>query len=521
MPPFQQTQTEEIDHREEALGPGWVPARTPGPAPERWEQGICPSGNKRVAASAIVQAILKAQRQVLLSSFLLSDEQIANALFEVSSKRGVRVYVLNAAEARLEKEPREDSEFDRDTYEAHKQLMNRLAGHVLFRTAKSFHAKVVLVDAPSGEGYLLTANLTSKALERNEELAVRLTPAECEQVRGWLAYAFWEGAEHEMTAPGALEAVRAPGWVRCPEPAGNVFATASGHTGLSKAILGIVERARGQLVVTSFGWAKDHPVVQRIIERARQGLKVTVLARIRPVAMPALLALREAGATVLGFAWLHAKVAWNDMGEAIVTSANLEPHGLDEGFELGVLLTGARAQAVASLLAAWASGARASLVLGLKVGSVLGPVEIWRGGKSLEKLMVEATREVDLGRVVAESATRLESPAPRLPSPEAGKFFQRTVKRWTIEAPVLDKGAKEVLREVQVEEEVADEKEAKAKGAKGKAEKKVKTKKVPHEPPLFRETNGRIVVAVSKPEQIDAAFAYGRQHGATAVVRRP
>jgi cardiolipin synthase len=507
MSPFQRKMTVETDHRTEPLGPGWVPTRSPGPAPEQWTQGICPSGRGRVAASAVVQAIRNARSMVLLSSFLLSDKEIENALLEVaSSSRGVRVYILNAAEARLEKDPPEDSEFDRKTYEAHKALLNRLAGHVLFRTAKSFHAKVVLADPPTGEGYLLTANLTSEALERNEELAVRLTADECAQVRDWLGHAFWEGAEHEMVTPGALEAVRASGWMPRPVSQGNVLATAPGHTGLREALLALVDGARSQLVVTSFGWSKDHPVVQRIIQRARQGLKVTVLARIRPVAMPALLALREAGATVLGFSWLHAKAAWSDAGEAIVTSANLEPHGLDDGFELGIRLKGTRAGAVASLLAAWASGAKARLETGLTVGAVLGPVELWRGGKTFEKLVVEAVREMDHGRVIAESATRLEAPAPKAPDPEAGKRFQRTVQRWTIEAPMLDPKARPLLREVDAEDEKQD----------GKGRKK---KQIPHEPPLFREATGRIVVAVQQAEQIDAALSYGRVHGATAVVR--
>ena len=507
MTHFQRTMSAEIDHRNESLGAGWLPARTPGPAPEQWIQGICPSGRSRVAAGVIVQAIRSARSLVMLSSFLLADEEIEKALLEVASgNRGVRVYVLNAAEARLEKEPREDSEFERKTYEAHKALLNRLAGHVLFRTARSFHAKVVLVDPPAGEGYLLTANLTSEALERNEEVAVRLGAQDCAQVREWLAYAFWEGAEHEMATPGALEAVRAPGWARRPDSRGNVLATAPGHTGLREELLSLVDGARSQLVVTSFGWSKEHPVVQRIIQRARQGLRVTVLARIRPSAMPALLALREAGAKVLGFQWLHAKVVWSDAGVALVTSANLEPHGMDDGFELGVRLTGARATAVASLLADWAAGAKATLETGLSVGAVLGPVELWRVGKFFEKVVVEATREADLGQVIAESATRLEAPAPTPSLPEPGRYFHRTLQRWTIEAPVLDPKAREMLREIEIDED------------EGQAGKKRK-RRVSHEPPLFREASGRIVVAIGKAEQLDAALAYGRVHGATAVVR--
>ena len=67
------------------------------------------------------------------------------------------------------------------------------------------------------------------------------------------------------------------------------------------AALDLIRGARKRLVVASFGWQLDHPVVQALLARVRAGLSLTVLARVRPSAMPALLALREAGATVLGF----------------------------------------------------------------------------------------------------------------------------------------------------------------------------------------------------------------------------
>ncbi len=228
-------------------------------------------------------------------------------------------------------------------YEAEKTLLQEIAGHALVRSAGLFHAKVVLVDAPAGDGFLLTANLTAEALERNEELVVELGPEQRAAVYRWLAFAFWELAENEMPAPGALERIGAAGWVKQPTPVPSAPVTAPGSTALREAAAGLVERARKSLTVACFGWAEEHAVVRRIVERARRGLRVTVLARPRPSAMKALVALREAGATVLGFPYLHAKVIWSDTGEALVMSANLQVHGLDEGFEVGAILDGARA----------------------------------------------------------------------------------------------------------------------------------------------------------------------------------
>ncbi len=143
----------------------------------------------------------------------------------------------------------------------------------------------------------------------------------------------------------------------------------------------MIRGAVKRLVVASFGWQLDHPVVQALLSRAREGLSVTILARVRPSSMPALLALREAGATVLGFRWLHAKALWSDRGEALVASANLERHGLDDGFELGVRATGERAAAIGRALDAWALAAALRLETGVTVGDVTGEVQTWSDGR--------------------------------------------------------------------------------------------------------------------------------------------
>ncbi|NHW60017.1 phosphatidylserine/phosphatidylglycerophosphate/cardiolipin synthase family protein, partial [Escherichia coli] len=77
-----------------------------------------------------------------------------------------------------------------------------------------------------------------------------------------------------------------------------------------------------------------------ICERAKSGLKVTILSRQRPAAMPALLAMKQAGASVMCFKWLHAKAIVVDGMHGMVMSANFQAYGMDQGFELGVKLTG-------------------------------------------------------------------------------------------------------------------------------------------------------------------------------------
>lgn len=69
----------------------------------------------------------------------------------------------------------------------------------------------------------------------------------------------------------------------------------------------MIETVSREFFVAGFEWEKDPEIVESLCIRAREGLPVTALARIRASQMLALLALTEAGACVLGFKWLHAK----------------------------------------------------------------------------------------------------------------------------------------------------------------------------------------------------------------------
>ncbi|TOF34167.1 hypothetical protein CGJ28_21700, partial [Vibrio parahaemolyticus] len=77
-----------------------------------------------------------------------------------------------------------------------------------------------------------------------------------------------------------------------------------------------------ELMISSFGWQKDHEVIDAICEKAKQGVKVTILSRVRPSSMPSLIKLAEAGAEVFGFKWLHAKAIWNEHNHGMIMSAN-------------------------------------------------------------------------------------------------------------------------------------------------------------------------------------------------------
>lgn len=261
---------------------------------------------------------------VVVSSFLLAERRLEECLF-TAAQRGVRVYLLLACETRLDKVYRPDDDFGNECLDDHIRMLNRLAGWALIRSAPFFHAKTVLVDAHlNGRGFLSTANLTTEALTRNEELVVELTRPEINQVLAMLRWALWESARHEMTGPIRFEAVKPLGEIPIPPANQDVRALLDAQDSLTGALLQLIGESKVSLVISSYGWDEHHPVVKALCERSESGLQVTVLARVRDKAMPALLALRRARARVLGFEWLHAKAVWSDTGDGMILTANLE-----------------------------------------------------------------------------------------------------------------------------------------------------------------------------------------------------
>lgn len=485
-----------VDQRGENLPPIWCPRPPTGTAAPVSAGGVFRTDPKGALAAAIVTAVDGAGEVVVVGSFLLADQRIERAL-ESAARRGVRVYLALATETRLDKEIRDDSEFDQRALAEHKAMLNRLAGWALIRSAPDFHAKVVLVDPErGGPGFLLTANLTKEALTRNEELGVSLTPEEVREAFAHLAWAVWEAAEHELVEPGRLSSVKGPlGVVRKPAKGGAVLATLRERGTIASAALELVRSAKRDLLVASFGWDADHELVQEIAARAKAGVRVTVLARVRPAAMPALLALAASGARVLGYPHLHAKAIVADAVAGVVMSANLQRHGIEQGVELGVRLEDARLRSALAVLSAWVDQAPFELLTSAMVGGVLGEAQVWTNKQLIPWTISEKTT-VDLTAVIAESADRLEAEAaapPRrfgLPPPAHEVTIQ-----WDVVAPRLAPKSKEVDAKL------------------GKAARS-------GDPAVFREPGGRLVIGVVSGDEVARAREIAKHVGAAAIVVR-
>ncbi len=483
-----------VDQRGMEIPPTWFAQESTDLVGDELGQHVHISGRNRQVARRVADLLGSASEMAVVSTFLLADRDVEDALM-AAAKRGVRVYAMLASEARLGREE-SDGEFDQRVLSEHKKMLKRLAGHVLFRSASHFHAKVVVVDPWSDpRGILLTANLTREALERNEELSVDLTAEEAQEAASILGWAMWETAEHEMVDPtDRFRAVKPMGSLE--RPAVEIPATTPVSTELLDRGLRLIDGARERIVVASFGWDAEHPLVQRLIERAQEGIEVVVLARLRRSVMPALVRLREAGATVYGFKWLHAKAIWSDLGEALVMSANLQADGLDRGFELGVDLTGARAKELHGRLIAWAKGAHWRLEHSPTLGDVDGSAMVWND-RELVEFKVVSSLDVPLGEHTASSADDLSVEPPTLPSNGVlPRPAHQLVCKWTVCAPTLGRKAKEVLRSP-----------------------KNKKKRQSYDPPVF-EDRGRTVIAVRDADELMVAKELLVELSADAVVVR-
>jgi cardiolipin synthase A/B len=360
-----------VDHREDELPPLWVATGHAGDrTPERLGR-LYQAGPSGVMRDAIVDLIGAAREVVCLCSFLLSEESVHRALL-MAAGRGVRVYVLTASREQLERMPK-DEERSKDRIADHKRRLDELAGKVLVRCSNQFHAKFILTDPQrdGAQGLLSTANL-NPALLNNAELGLALGSEAVKAAYGFFCKAFWSHAANELQKAGELATCVGRDFP-IPEPHPRVIWTLPESTGLSERVLGMLENATSSITVAVYGLDTRHRAFRALVDQAQSGLDVTVLLPTRNKVGVAAIELAEAGVKVFGVEKLHAKAVVAD-DQAVVMTANLEKHGLDEGCELGVLLNVDETLELMDVLERWEALAPWRLCAATKVGLVLGPV---------------------------------------------------------------------------------------------------------------------------------------------------
>ena len=486
-----QTKTQTID---DPLPPCWRRLHpTSDETIERVGGGLLSTGPRGSLGKALVELIAEAEDTVLIASFLFSDRDLCEALL-AAHDRGVRVYMLTASKTRLASQ--RDDDFTTDMIAEHQQLLDRLAGKVVLRSADCFHAKFVVVDHEwAARGWLSTANF-NPALYRSRELGLELDRATAQQLAAWFAWAFWTCAEHELTnEKGRLRAVDPPP-AEAKVPANDrVLVTTPKHQLLRERLLQWIRTSKRELWVSSYA-LETNAVLAAIIERAKAGVPVTVLTRPGPAVREAVVALREAGARVIAHDKLHAKAMVCDHG-AVIMTANIATHGLDDGFEVGVMLDDKDRLALRQTLERWAESFPWALSRGGPRADHIG--EIWLADKGKDDGLRQVVEQVvqKLDDVEADDALALEdTPKPKFMRPDERQRLPVAIRyEWIVRAPHLPKGAKPLD-------------EPKQTGA---------AKSKQHTPPVFQLNRQRYVVLENERE-VAAVRARAAELGAKIVL---
>ena len=493
---------ETVDQREIKVPVVWVPQKYSSQRSVEASKGpIWASGQNGSLTKIITSLIDSAKQTAVISSFLLADKAVEDAI-EKAASRGVRVYLIIACETHLDNDSPDD-DFGSMCLDQHIKMLKRLAGKVMIRSASHYHAKSVLVDAigpnrKNSRGLLLTANLTTEALERNEELAVELTPSEVNELVAIFKWAFFEYAEHQMLDNHKFESVKPLNEVKRPTGLDHIVITSNMEQSIKDHALRLINQAKHELFISSYGWEEDHEVIKAISDKAKAGTKVKIFARIRPVSINALLQLKQAGADVYGFRWLHAKAIWNDANQAMIMSANLQQHGLDEGFEIGVRLSDERATNIRKSLLGFLNRKHSVLMIDSKLGELNGPVSIWIDSK-FKDIVVVKSEEVILDPITAKCATNLEEKQMIPSSPT--KHAHQVQYKWHVKAPILPKNAKEIFREVPIDIKSDVGVPTKNRNA------KQSNNKVSYFPKTYKTADSKTVIAILNEDELKPAIA--------------
>jgi cardiolipin synthase len=111
---------------------------------------------------------------------------------------------------------------------------------------------------------------------------------------------------------------------------------------IREALLQMIRNAETSIFIRTWYFLPDEEMLAALCDQARKGVQVNVLlsheTRVRPVDFANYIHVHKlvcAGGNVYRYAgrYMHSKAAWNDKGEVLFGSANLDPHSMHINFE--------------------------------------------------------------------------------------------------------------------------------------------------------------------------------------------
>lgn len=114
------------------------------------------------------------------------------------------------------------------------------------------------------------------------------------------------------------------------------------HTGIRQGLLKLIRSARQSIYIRTWYFLPDEEILQALCDKAQSGVAVNILlshhTRVPLVDQANYLhahRLASAGGMIYRYTgrYMHAKVAWNERGEILLGSANLDPRSMNGNFE--------------------------------------------------------------------------------------------------------------------------------------------------------------------------------------------
>lgn len=470
----------------------------------------------------VCDCIDEAEEMVCITTFLLADRKVVDAV-KSAANRGARIYLLIASENTLEKNYESEDDFSKKCIDSHIMLLDELSGKIFIRSAPSNHAKFVFIDpyTNNAKGYITTGNFTDEGIGgRNEEMHYALEKKEVDVLANYFKHAFWNCAKHEMCSRQFVPAEKMMIPVDLPtKTTQSIVTSLDGNKSLHDACLNIVRKASKSLVVSAFGFDKDNDIVQEIAKKAKEGVKVTILSRMRPKNNDALESLCKAGATVYGFRYLHAKCIIANGSKAIMMTANFEDVSFYKSFEVGALITEKKIiSAYSDMLNNWIENSGWQLYLNTKLGNLKGEVIPLKDSKYDEKKEIVNFIAFDCGK----HSTSLElidifEPKEIIKKHELTlsneKIYATIVYSWECEPPHLEYGSIEKRKK---REKGSPINPNELRGPLLKRMQQADTES--YNPKIFTEPSGRMVVAIQDDSELEKAIELKKKMKCKAIV---
>lgn len=366
-------------------GSGWK-------STEQSNLSVIESGEQKILFSKIINAIDNAKEFVCLQSFLIQDSELINSLLK-AVERNVKVFVLSSAEARLKDRIEEETDFIKDNYI--KLLDTKFKNHFVHRTAENFHAKYILIDPnTNAKGFICTNNFTENGFEKNPELAVELNKEQCEELFKVFVYHFWEHSTDEQTATNEFDKVK-PANKFSLSNLNNILLTSpnSQINSLNEALKKTAKNAQKSISFSTFQLDKNTEFVKTILDKAKQGIEVTLFCRpIEKQFNAQLKELLEAGVQVYFHSLIHAKSLLIDKKDGFVFTANLTENGLDKGLEVGVKLNEQQTADLSKIHANWKNDFQTKATKSANLKD-LKELEVFKEGKLTKKILLDDSKE--------------------------------------------------------------------------------------------------------------------------------